>query len=52
MARIEGVHLPNDKRVEYGLTYIRGIGLTASQNILDKLKIINLSHYLSNKLFV
>lgn len=34
MARIEGVDLPRDKRVEYGLTYIYGIGLTTSQKIL------------------
>lgn len=34
MARIEGVDLPRDKRVEVALTYIYGIGLTTSQNIL------------------
>ncbi|HKJ26058.1 MAG TPA: 30S ribosomal protein S13 [Anaerolineales bacterium] len=34
MARIEGVDLPRDKRVEIGLTYIYGIGLKTSQNIL------------------
>ena len=34
MARIEGVDLPRDKRVEIGLTYIYGIGLTTSQKIL------------------
>ena len=34
MARIEGVDLPRDKRVEYGLRYIFGIGLTTSQKIL------------------
>ncbi len=34
MARISGVDLPNDKRVEYGLTYIYGIGLTTSKKIL------------------
>ena len=34
MARIAGVDLPRDKRVEIGLTYIYGIGLTSSQNIL------------------
>ena len=34
MARIEGTDLPNDKRVEYGLTYIFGIGVTTSQEIL------------------
>ncbi|MGB4593803.1 MAG: 30S ribosomal protein S13 [Coriobacteriia bacterium] len=34
MARIEGVDLPREKRVEIGLTYIYGIGLTTSQLIL------------------
>lgn len=34
MARIEGVDLPRDKRVEIGLTYIFGIGLPRSQQIL------------------
>nr|B8HMS6.1 RecName: Full=Small ribosomal subunit protein uS13; AltName: Full=30S ribosomal protein S13 [Cyanothece sp. PCC 7425] len=34
MARIAGVDLPRDKRVEIGLTYIYGIGLTRSQHIL------------------
>ncbi|MHB1341199.1 MAG: 30S ribosomal protein S13 [Coriobacteriia bacterium] len=34
MARIEGVDLPREKRVEIGLTYIFGIGLTTSQLIL------------------
>ncbi|MFR8104392.1 MAG: 30S ribosomal protein S13 [Clostridia bacterium] len=36
MARIAGVDLPKEKRVEIGLTYIYGIGLTSSQNILKK----------------
>ncbi|MDD3324476.1 MAG: 30S ribosomal protein S13 [Sulfurospirillaceae bacterium] len=35
MARIAGVDLPAKKRVEYGLTYIYGIGLTSSRAILD-----------------
>jgi small subunit ribosomal protein S13 len=35
MARIEGVDLPRDKRVQVALTYIYGIGRTTSQNILD-----------------
>ncbi len=35
MARIAGVDLPNEKRVEVGLTYIFGIGLSTSQSILD-----------------
>ena len=34
MARISGVDLPNDKRVEIALTYIFGIGLTRSQAII------------------
>ena len=34
MARIAGVDLPRDKRVEIGLTYIYGIGLTSSKRIL------------------
>ena len=36
MARISGVDLPNDKRVEIGLTYIYGIGRTTSNQILAK----------------
>jgi small subunit ribosomal protein S13 len=39
MARIEGVTLPYNKRVEYGLTYIYGVGLKTSQDILSKLAI-------------
>ncbi len=35
MARIAGVDLPNEKRVEIGLTYIFGIGLTTSKKILE-----------------
>ena len=35
MARIAGVDLPKKKRVEYGLTYIYGIGLYTSRKILD-----------------
>ncbi len=35
MARIAGVDLPNNKRVEIGLTYIYGIGLTTSKKILE-----------------
>ncbi len=34
MARISGVDLPREKRIEIGLTYIFGIGLKTSQNIL------------------
>ncbi len=36
MARIAGVDLPREKRVEVGLTYIYGIGLKSSQKILAK----------------
>src|SRR5260221_7742606 len=39
MARIEGVNLPTNKRIEYALTYLFGIGLKTSQDILNKLKI-------------
>ncbi len=35
MARIAGVDLPKKKRVEYGLTYVYGIGLHTSRLILD-----------------
>jgi small subunit ribosomal protein S13 len=35
MARIEGVDLPRDKRIEVGLTYIFGIGRPTSRKILD-----------------
>ncbi|HHU52159.1 MAG TPA: 30S ribosomal protein S13 [Firmicutes bacterium] len=36
MARISGVDLPRDKRIEISLTYIYGIGLTTAQEILAK----------------
>ena len=36
MARIAGVDLPRDKRVEYALLSIFGIGLTSSRDILEK----------------
>ena len=36
MARISGVDLPRDKRIEYALPYIYGIGLTLSREILAK----------------
>lgn len=36
MARIAGVDLPRDKRVEIGLTYIFGIGRSGSKSILEK----------------
>ncbi len=35
MARIAGVDLPKKKRIEYGLTYIYGIGLHTSRKILE-----------------
>ena len=41
MARIAGVDLPREKRVEIGLTYIYGIGRTRSQQILEALEISN-----------
>ena len=36
MGRIAGVDLPRDKRIEIALTYIYGIGLTTSQNLLKE----------------
>ena len=36
MARLVGVDLPREKRIEIALTYIYGIGLTRSQKILEK----------------
>ena len=36
MARIAGVDIPRDKRVEVALTYIYGIGLTRAKTILTK----------------
>ncbi|MBW1670676.1 MAG: 30S ribosomal protein S13 [Deltaproteobacteria bacterium] len=39
MARIAGVELPKNKRLEIALTYVYGIGRTAAQQILDKAKI-------------
>ena len=36
MARIAGVDLPNNKRVEIGLTYIYGIGLSTSKKIIQE----------------
>lgn len=34
MARIAGIDLPRDKRVEYGLTYIYGIGISTARDIV------------------
>ena len=39
MARIAGVDLPRDKRIEIGLTYIYGIGRVSATNILEKVKV-------------
>jgi len=39
MARISGVNIPTNKRVEISLTYIYGIGITTSQKILSSLNI-------------
>ena len=39
MARIAGVDLPREKRIEIGLTYIYGIGRTLSNEILAETKI-------------
>lgn len=39
MARISGIDIPNNKRIEYSLTYVKGIGLVLSQKILSSLNI-------------
>ncbi len=39
MARIEGVNLPSNKRIEYALPYVFGIGLKTGRDILNKLDI-------------
>lgn len=39
MARIEGVDLPRNKRVEVGLTYLFGVGLTRSHEVLAATKV-------------
>ena len=39
MARIAGVNLPSDKRIDIALTYIYGIGLAKSKEILSKVKL-------------
>ena len=39
MARIAGIDLPRDKRVEIGLTYIYGIGRVSANKILDAAKV-------------
>ena len=66
MARISGVDLPRDKRVEVGLTYIYGIGLPTSQKILAETgvnvdtrvkdltddEVRKISEYINNELMV
>ena len=39
MPRIAGVDLPRDKRIEVGLTYIYGIGISSARTILDQTSI-------------
>ena len=39
MARIAGVDLPREKKVEYGLTYIFGIGLTSAREIISEARV-------------
>ena len=39
MARISGINLPAKKRIEYGLTYVYGIGIKTARDILTKVKI-------------
>ena len=39
MARLAGVDIPRDKRVEIALTYIYGVGRTRSVQVLDETKI-------------
>lgn len=39
MARIEGVNLPREKRIEYALPYVDGIGLKSARDILKKVNI-------------
>jgi small subunit ribosomal protein S13 len=39
MVRISGVNLPNDKRIEIGLTYVYGIGPATSKKLLNELNI-------------
>ena len=43
MARISGVDLPREKRVEIGLTYIYGIGLSSAKRILAEAKVKRIS---------
>ena len=41
MARIAGINIPTNKRVEIALTYVHGIGLSASQKICNTIGISN-----------
>ncbi len=56
MVRIAGVNLPNEKRIEIGLTYLFGVGLSQSQKILKDLgidtniRVKNLTDDQANKL--
>ena len=45
MARIAGVDLPRDKRVEIGLTYIYGIGRVSSNRILEERSLLTSRDY-------
>ena len=39
MARLSGVDLPRNKRIEIALTYIYGVGVTVARKILEKTKV-------------
>ena len=39
MARVAGINVPDEKRVEVGLTYVYGMGLTRSKKLLKDLQI-------------
>ena len=52
MARIAGVDIPNNKRVEIALTYIYGIGRTSSNKILAKREDANFVLYCGRKLLI
>ena len=39
MVRISGVDLPKNKRVEIGLTYVYGIGISSSKKILEQARV-------------
>ena len=50
MARIAGVDIPDKKRGEISLTYIFGIGRSASKSILDKAEILTTFEYIEKAL--